>query len=98
MLGLIRVKYLFFAASLYPESDLNKIAFQLGLPQFQKLDENTVVPIESAWNLYHRAERDHGIERLAQFLDSCCLIKSGYVGVFANVPSVETIHDALALI
>ena len=98
MLGLIRAKYLFFAASLYPESDLNKIAFQLGLPQFQKLDENTVVPIESAWNLYHRAERDHGIERLARFLDSSCLIKSGYVGVFANVPSVNTIHDALALI
>ena len=98
MVGLIRAKYLFFAASLYTESELKKIVFQLRLPQFQKLDENTLVPIESAWNLYHRAERDHGTGRLIRLLDSSCLIKSGYVGVFANVPSVETIHDALALI
>lgn len=98
MLGFIRAKYLFFAASLYYESDLNNIAVELGLPRIQERDEDSLVPIESAWNLYHRAERDHGIDRLVRLLDSSCLIKSGYVAVFAGVPSSNTIYDALALI
>jgi len=98
MIGFIRAKYLFFAASLYYESDLNNIAVELRLPRIQERDEDSLVPIESAWNLYHRAERDHGIDRLVRLLDSSCLIKSGYVAVFAGVPSSNTIYDALALI